>query len=50
MILAHTILYAGLNTVPSTYNPNFHLMVHALNRATTADLTIKSASLAYFVE
>jgi len=46
----HTSLYANLNTTPSNYNPNFHLMVHAENLATTEDMTIKSSSLAYFVE
>lgn len=50
MILVNTILYAWLNTIPSIYNPNFHLMSHALNKATTADLIVKSASMAYFIE
>lgn len=50
MILAHTVPYSGLFIVPSVYNPNFHLMVHALNKATTADLTVKSGSMSYFVE
>lgn len=50
MLKAHTVLYANLNTVPSTYNPNFHLMVYAENGATTADLTVKSSSMAYFIE
>ena len=50
MILAHTVPYSGLYLVPSVYNPNFHLMVHALNKATTADLTVKSGSMSYFVE
>jgi len=50
MVKAHTILYTNKNTVPSIYNPNFHIMVHALNRGTTSDMIVKSASLAYFIE
>ena len=50
MVLAHTLLYSNLNVVPSNYNPNFHLMVHALNNATISDMIIKSSSMAYFVE
>ena len=49
-INAHTLLYANLNTVPSSYMPNFHLMVHVLNGGTTSSLTAKSASMAFFVE
>jgi len=49
-IKAHTVLYANLNTTPSVYNPNFHMMLHVENGATTADLTAKSASMAYFIE
>ena len=50
MVLAHNLLYSNLNTVPSIYNPNFHLMIHALNGVTTSDLIVKSASMAYFIE
>ena len=50
MLKAHTLPYANLNTVPSVYNPNFHLMVYAENGATTANLTVKSSSMSYFVE
>lgn len=50
MVLAHTVLYANKNTVPSVYNPNFHLMVHAVNGSTTNDMIVKSSSMAYFVE
>ena len=50
MVLAHTLIYTNSNTTPSIYNPNFHLMAHALNRATTSDLIVKSASMAYFIE
>lgn len=46
----HKILYANLNTSPSTYNPNFHFFIYADNGATTDDLIVKSASYAYFVE
>lgn len=49
-VVAHTELYANLNVVPSQYNPNFHLMAHAVNLATTEDLTIKCSSMAYFIE
>lgn len=50
MVLAHTVLYTNKNIVPSVYNPNFHLMVHTVNNATTSDLIVKSSSMAYFVE
>lgn len=46
----HKILYANLNTSPSTHNPNFHFFVYANNKATTSNLVVKSASYAYFVE
>lgn len=49
-VLAHRLLYANLNTTPSIYNPNFHLMVHVLNGATTSDVTAKSASMSFFIE
>jgi len=50
MVLANNFLYANLNVVPSIYNPNFHLMVHALNGATTSNLITKSSSMGYFIE
>ena len=46
----HTIKYANLNTVPSSYNPNYTFMIHVDNLGTTSDLIIKSASTAYFIE
>lgn len=46
----HKILYANRNTVPSTYNPNFFHTMWVDNKATTADLTLKSASYAFFNE
>jgi len=50
MILVHTDEYAGLNTEPSTHNPNFHFMMFVNNKATTDNLIVKSSSYAYFVE
>ncbi|MCK5445221.1 MAG: hypothetical protein KAI73_06320 [Rhodospirillaceae bacterium] len=50
MILAHTVLYTNKNIVPSVFNPNFHLMIHAVNGVTTSDMIVKSSSMAYFVE
>lgn len=50
MILAHTVLYSGAYTVPSIYMPNFHIMAYADNGATTSDVTLKTASMAYFIE
>lgn len=49
-IVAHTLLYANLNIVPSIYNPNFRLRAEARNGATTANLVVKSSSMAYFIE
>jgi hypothetical protein len=46
----HTIQYAGLNTQPSVMSPNFHLTMYADNKATTSDLIVKSASMAFFIE
>ena len=48
--LFHTIKYAGTETQPSVHNPNFHFCWYADNKATTANLTLKSASYGYFVE
>lgn len=49
-VLVHTILYSNKFTVPSVYNPNFHFHMFADNGATTSNMTIQSASYAYFVE
>lgn len=46
----HTIQYAGLYTEPSVLNPNFHLTMYANNKATTSNLTVKSASMSFFIE
>jgi len=50
MINAHTILYANLNTSPSTHNPNFHAMYWVDNGATTSNIQLKAASYGYFIE
>jgi len=50
VVLVHTDNYAGLNTEPSTHNPNFHFRMHVHNKATTSNLTVKCSSYAYFVE
>lgn len=49
-VLAHTLLYANLYTVPSVYMPNFHAMAFVNNKATTSDVVLKTSSIAYFVE
>jgi hypothetical protein len=46
----HTMQYANANTVPSTFNPNYHMTFHSDNKATTADLTVYTASYGYFIE
>lgn len=50
MILAHTIQYVNQNTVPSVRNPNFNMMIHAINSGTTSVLTVFSGSMSFFVE
>jgi hypothetical protein len=50
IILVHTIPYSNLFNVPSSYNPNYHITLHADNKATTANLVVKAASLAYFIQ
>lgn len=49
-VLGHRVLYANLNTTPSTHNPNFHATFFVDNKATTSNLVLKTASMAYFVE
>ena len=46
----HTMTYGNANTVPSTYNPNYHMTFYADNLATTSDLIVSTASYGYFVE
>lgn len=50
VFVAHTENYTNANIVPSVYSPNFHLMLHVLNGATTSNIIAKSASMAYFIE
>ena len=50
MVLFHTIEYTNTATVPSIYNPNLHLAIYANNKTTTSNLTVSSASMAFFVE
>jgi hypothetical protein len=49
-VVVHTVLYANLNTQPSTHNPNYHFTIWVDNKATTSDLIVKSSSYAYFIE
>jgi len=49
-VLLHTVLYANLNTTPSTYSPNYRFTMFVNNLATTTNLVLKCASYAYFVE
>ncbi len=46
----HTIQYSNSNTVPSTFNPNFHVTFFVNNGSTTSNLTLSTASYGYFVE
>ncbi len=50
VVLVHTDKYAGINTEPSTHNPNFLFTMHVDNKATTSNIIIKSSSFSYFVE
>lgn len=50
MILVHTIRTAGALTTPHSFNPNYHFMMWANNKATTADIVVKAGSYAYFTE
>ena len=49
-VLVLTIPYSNLFTIPSTFNPNFHHIIWTANKATTANVVIKTSSFAYFVE
>jgi len=49
-VVVHSVLYANNNTTPSVYNPNFHLSFFVDNKATTTNLVVKTASMAYFIE
>lgn len=50
LVVFHKILFANNNTVPSVYMPNFKATFWANNGGTTSDITLKTASCAYFVE
>lgn len=50
IVIVHTEEYAGLFVVPSTFNPNYHFLIHVDNKGTTDNLIVKSSSYAYFVE
>lgn len=50
MFVFNTIEYSNRNLVPSVYNSNFYVRFKANNKATTADLSIYTASCAYFTE
>ena len=49
-VVFHKVLFANNNTVPSVYMPNFRATFWADNGGTTSDITLKTASCAYFVE
>ena len=46
----HTIDYTNANTVPSVYMPNFRATYWVDNGGTTNNVTLKSASCAFFIE
>jgi hypothetical protein len=46
----HQIKYANANTVPSSYNPTFPIRAEVDNGTSTDVLTMRSASMAAFVE
>lgn len=46
----HTEEYANKFTVPSTYNPNYHVQIYVSNGATTSNVTVKCGSYGYFIE
>ena len=46
----HKIKYANSNTVPSVYNPSFPMHLSVVNSGNLTNLTLKTASLAGFVE
>ncbi len=48
--LIHSITYSNTNTAPSLDNPSLPICMSAINAANTSDLTVKSASMAVFIE
>lgn len=49
-ILAHTIRYANKNLLPSMTNPSLRFGMYAYSLGSTTNLTVKSASVAAFVQ
>lgn len=49
-VVFHTINYTNRNTRPSVGNPNFYGTLFVDNTTTTTDVTLKSASCAYFIQ
>lgn len=45
----HRIQKANAQTVPHSYNPNYKLWMYADNGATTSQVSVKSASMSYFI-
>lgn len=50
MHLVHTIEYANANTRPSLDNPSMTLHAAAINSSNTSNITLKTASMAAFVD
>ena len=50
LIPVHRIKYANNFTIPSIYNANLPLSAKVINSGNTSDLTLKTASMAAFVE
>ncbi len=49
-IIVHTEQYAGLNTTPSVFNPNFFHTMWVANKATSINIILKGASYGFFIE
>lgn len=49
-VLVHRIKYANVNTVPSLINPTLPLHIMAKNTSNTTNLTVKSGSMAGFIQ
>jgi hypothetical protein len=50
LIRFHKIKYTNLNTVPSTFNPNYKFTIFSSNGSTTSNIIASSASYGFFVE
>lgn len=46
----HNLRYGNSNTVPSTYNPNYHVTYHVDNKTVASNISIYTASYGYFIE